>query len=117
MEERTIGQRFHIDFPLLFGIIVLCSIGLIILYSAGGQNADLVYRQAIKLTIALVAMMIVAQLPPTEIARWSLWLYICGIVLLVLVIFYGDMGKGAQRWLDLKIFRFQPSELMKLSVP
>lgn len=117
MEERTLGQRFHIDFPLLFGILVLCTIGLIILYSASGQDIDLIYRQAVKLAIAIVGMLIVAQLPPTEIARWSLWLYLFGIVLLVLVIFYGDVGKGAQRWLDLKIFRFQPSELMKLSVP
>ncbi len=117
MEERTLGQRLHIDFPLLFGILVLCVIGLIVIYSAGGQDIDLVYRQAVKLMIALVGMFIVAQLPPAEIARWSLWLYLFGIILLVLVIFYGDIGKGAQRWLDLKAFRFQPSELMKLSVP
>jgi rod shape determining protein RodA len=117
MEEQTLGQRLHIDFPLLFGILTLCSIGLIVIYSAGGQDIDLVYRQAVKLLIAIVGMLIVAQIPPAEIARWSLWLYLFGIVLLILVIFFGDVGKGAQRWLDLKIFRFQPSELMKLSVP
>lgn len=117
MEERSLGQRLHIDFPLLLGILVLCVIGLIVIYSAGGQDISLVYRQAVKLMIALVGMVIVAQLSPAEISRWSLWLYIFGIILLVLVIFYGDIGKGAQRWLDLKIFRFQPSELMKLSVP
>jgi rod shape determining protein RodA len=117
LEEQSLGQRLHIDFPLLFGILVLCVIGLVVIYSAGGQDIGLVYRQAVKLTIALLGMVIVAQLPPAEIARWSLWLYLFGIVLLVLVIFFGDMGKGAQRWLDLKVFRFQPSELMKLSVP
>jgi len=117
LEERSFGQRLHIDFPLLFGILVLCVIGLFVIYSAGGQDIDLVYRQAVKLVIALVGMVIVAQLSPAEIARWSLWLYLFGIILLVLVIFFGDIGKGAQRWLDLKIFRFQPSELLKLSVP
>lgn len=117
MEEQSLGQRLHIDFPLFFGILVLCIIGLVVIYSAGGQDMSLVYRQAVKLLIALVGMVIVAQLPPAEIARWSFGLYVFGIVLLILVIFYGDVGKGAQRWLDLKIFRFQPSELMKLSVP
>jgi rod shape determining protein RodA len=117
LEEQSIGQRLHIDFPLFFGILVLCIIGLVVIYSAGGQDINLVYRQAVKLLIALVGMVIVAQLPPAEIARWSFGLFLFGIVLLILVIFYGDVGKGAQRWLDLKIFRFQPSELMKLSVP
>ncbi len=117
MEQQTLGQRLHIDFPLLLGIVALCSIGLVVLYSASNQNIDLVYRQAIKLVIAMVIMLVVAQLPPADIARSSLWLYLIGIVLLILVLFYGDVGKGAQRWLDLKIFRFQPSELMKLSVP
>ena len=117
MEEQDLSQRLHIDFPLLLGIFILCLIGLVVLYSAGGQDLDLVYRQAIKLAIAFVGMIIVAQLPPPEIERWSLWLFVFGIILLVLVIFFGDMGKGAQRWLDLKLFRFQPSELMKLTVP
>ncbi len=117
MEEQSLGQRLHIDFPLFFGILVLCIIGLVVIYSAGGQDMNLVYRQAVKLLIALVGMVIIAQLPPAEIARWSIGLYLFGIVLLILVIFYGDVGKGAQRWLDLKIFRFQPSEIMKLSVP
>ncbi len=117
MEEQSLGQRLHIDFPLFFGILVLCLIGLVVIYSAGGQDMNLVYRQAVKLLIALVGMVIVAQLPPAEIARWAFGLFLFGIVLLILVIFYGDVGKGAQRWLDLKIFRFQPSELMKLSVP
>jgi rod shape determining protein RodA len=117
LEEQSLGQRLHIDFPLFFGILVLCIIGLVVIYSAGGQDINLVYRQAVKLLIALVGMVIIAQLPPAELARWSFRLYLIGIILLVLVIFYGDVGKGAQRWLDLKVFRFQPSELMKLSVP
>ena len=117
MEERTLAQRLHIDIPLLAGILVLCAIGLVVLYSAGNQNIELVYRQAIKLAIAIAGMLLIAQLPPAEIARWTFALYVFGIILLVAVIFYGDIGKGAQRWLDLKVFRFQPSEIMKLSVP
>ena len=117
MEERGLAQRLHIDIPLLLGILVLCAIGLVVLYSAGNQNIELVYRQGIKLGVAIVGMLLIAQVPPAELARWSVGLYMFGIILLVAVLFYGDIGKGAQRWLDLKVFRFQPSELMKVSVP
>lgn len=117
MEEQSLSQRLHIDLPLLIGILVLCLIGLVVLYSAGNQDIALVYRQAVKLLIAFIGMIFVAQLSPAVLERWSLWLFLLSIILLMLVIFYGDVGKGAQRWLDLKIFRFQPSELMKLTVP
>lgn len=117
MEERGLAQRLHIDIPLLLGILVLCAIGLVVLYSAGNQNIELVYRQGLKLGVAIVGMLLIAQVPPAELARWSVGLYMFGIILLVAVLFYGDIGKGAQRWLDLKVFRFQPSELMKVSVP
>ena len=117
MEQRTLAQKLHIDIPLLLGILILCAVGLIVLYSAGNQNIELIYRQTIKFAIAIALMLLIAQLPPAEIARWSVGLYILGIILLIAVIFFGDVGKGAQRWLDIKVFRFQPSELMKLSVP
>jgi len=117
LEEKNLGQRLHIDFPLFFGILILSTLGLVVIYSAGGQDMELVYRQAIKLVIALAGMVIIAQLSPSKIARWSFNLYLIGLILLIIVIFYGDVGKGAQRWLDLKLFRFQPSELMKLTVP
>ncbi|MEM7026977.1 MAG: rod shape-determining protein RodA [Pseudomonadota bacterium] len=117
MEERSLAQKLHIDIPLLLGILVLCIVGLIVLYSASNQNIELIYRQSIKFAIAIAVMLLIAQLSPAEIARWSVGIYILGILLLITVIFFGDVGKGAQRWLDIGIFRFQPSELMKLAVP
>jgi len=91
--------------------------GLIVLYSASGQNIDIVYSQATKLFIAILCMILVAQVPPANLNRLCLLLYLFGIILLLLVAAFGDVGKGAQRWLDLKILRFQPSELMKIAVP
>lgn len=117
MEERTVAQKLHIDMPLLFGIVVLCSIGLVVLYSAGGQNLHLVIRQAVIMTVALLLMFLTAQINPYQLQRWSIWFYLLGIILLIIVLFAGYTGKGAQRWLDLGLFRFQPSELMKLGVP
>ncbi len=116
-QQQSLIQRLHLDIPLLLLILVLCTFGLVVIYSAGGQNINLVYEQIFKLLFAMTIMMMIAQLSPAVIARSALWLYLLSIILLLLVMFYGDVGKGAQRWLDLKIFRFQPSELMKLSVP
>tara|TARA_B110001454_G_scaffold129361_1_gene120593 strand:- start:389 stop:1480 length:1092 start_codon:yes stop_codon:yes gene_type:complete len=117
MNEYSLGYRIHVDFILLFLIFILCLCGLVLLYSASGQNIDLVYSQMIKLLIALLCMILIAQFPPENLDRLSISLYIFGIILLLFVIAFGDSGKGAQRWLDLKIVRFQPSELMKIAVP
>jgi rod shape determining protein RodA len=117
MEEKSIAQHLHIDVSLLFGLIVLCGIGLVVLYSAGGQDLEIVLRQSIHMVIALLLMIAVAQITPIQLERWSLWIYLAGILLLITVLVAGHTGKGAQRWLDLVLFRFQPSELMKLAVP
>ncbi len=117
MSEYTLSNRVHIDFILTTLIFSLCSFGIIILYSASGQNIDLVYSQIAKLFIALLCMILVAQIPPANLNRLSLLLYVLGVILLIFVIIFGDIGKGAQRWLDLKVLRFQPSELMKIAVP
>ncbi|MCH7694752.1 MAG: rod shape-determining protein RodA [Proteobacteria bacterium] len=117
MDDRSLSQRLHMDIPLLAGLLILSGLGLVVLYSAAGQENSLMYRQVIRLALAFLLMFIVAQLPPAQLARWSLFLYLIGVLLLVLVLFLGDYGKGAQRWLDLGVFRFQPSELMKLTVP
>lgn len=117
MEARTLGQRLHLDWPLLAALLLLSGLGLLALYSAGNQDPGLLYRQSVKLGLALGAMWAVAQVPPARLAGWSIWIYAGGILLLLLVFFFGDMGKGAQRWLDLRLVRFQPSEFMKLALP
>jgi len=116
-EQQSLSQRLHLDVPLCFGLLVLCGLGLMVLYSAGGEDLSIIIRQAIRMGIAFVCMFLIAQLPPAVIERWSLWLFITGIATLVMVLWVGHVGKGAQRWLDMGFFRFQPSELMKLSVP
>ncbi len=108
---------FHIDLPLLAGLLLLCGFGLIVLYSASGENLQQVQGQAVRLLIAFVAMLGVAQLSPATLRRWSPWLYLVGLLLLIAVLVFGEIGKGAQRWLDLGLLRFQPSEMVKLAVP
>ena len=112
----TILQRLYLDGPLLGGLLLICALGLVVLYSAVAQNMDLWLQQCIRLFVALAAMVVVAQLPPDFLRRWTPWGYLFGLVLLVLVLVTGEVGQGAQRWLDIGI-RFQPSEIMKLAVP
>ncbi|MEW5755634.1 MAG: rod shape-determining protein RodA [Pseudomonadota bacterium] len=111
------AQIFHLDIPLLLGLVTLCIAGLLILYSASGQDLVMVERQLVRLTLGFAVMAAIAQLRPTTLLRWTPWLYGVGVILLIAVFFFGDIGKGAQRWLELGPFRFQPSELMKLAVP
>jgi len=107
----------HLDLPLLTGLILLSGFGLVVLYSASGQDMEQIQRQLIRLALAFLVMVVVAQIPSVQLRRWSPWLYGAGLVMLSLVLLMGEIGKGAQRWLDLGLFRFQPSELTKLAVP
>lgn len=107
----------HIDLPLLTGLLLLAFLGLAVLYSAGDQQMVLLNKQMIRLGVGFAAMILIAQLHPQHLRRWSPWIYLLGILMLMAVILVGEQGKGAQRWLDLGIVRFQPSEMFKLSLP
>ena len=111
-----IMRRLNIDGPLLGALLLTSGLGLVVLYSAVGENMELWLQQCVRLFVALVAMLIVAQLPPDLMRRWTPWGYLIGLILLILVLQSGEVSQGAQRWLDLGI-RFQPSEIMKLAVP
>ena len=117
MKQQSLVQRLHIDGPLLLGILALSLLGYVVLYSAGDQDMDLIIRRSIHLATALVVMFAIAQVPPARLSGASFWFYLVSLGLLVMVLFFGEMGKGAQRWLGLGPFRFQPSELMKLALP
>jgi rod shape determining protein RodA len=110
-------SKLHLDGPLLAGLFAVSGAGLVILYSAGGQSEELLMRQVFRIGFAFGVMLAAAQIPPNFLRMWSPWLYLFGVVLLGFVLVGGDVGKGAQRWLDLGVVRFQPSEIMKLAVP
>jgi rod shape determining protein RodA len=116
-ETRTLWQRLHLDLPLLVGLVTLSGIGLMVLYSAGGESTGTVIRQAIRLAVAFSVMLAVAQINPRHLFHWSPWLYLAGLFLLLAVLYIGDVAQGAQRWLRLGPVNFQPSELAKLTVP
>jgi rod shape determining protein RodA len=110
-------QRAHIDLPLLVTVLLLAGLGLVVLYSAGGQDPGLLQRQAVRLAAGLVMLLVLAQVPPYLLRMWTPWIFLIGMLLLLAVLGLGVMGKGAQRWLSLGPVRFQPSEMMKIAVP
>ncbi|MDZ7662031.1 rod shape-determining protein RodA [Thiohalophilus sp.] len=114
---RQILQRLHLDLPLLLALLILAVIGGFVLYSASDRDTELLVRHALRFLIGFVIMVSLAQLQPETIRFWSPWLFSIGLILLFAVLLFGQSGGGAQRWLNFGLFRFQPSEIMKIAVP
>ncbi|QIT56446.1 rod shape-determining protein RodA [Aquisalimonas sp. 2447] len=114
----SVLQRvLHLDVQLVTALLLLSCAGIAVLYSATNQSMDAVQNQVIRLSAAFTGMVVMAQIPPDTLRRWTPWVFLGGLVMLVLVLLVGTVGQGAQRWLDLGLFRFQPAELMKLAIP
>jgi len=112
-----IWRCLHIDMPLLIGLLLLIIMGLFVLYSASNKNLTLISQQLIRISIAFGIMFIVAQIPPRKYKTWAPWVFAISLVLLLVVLIIGAIGKGAQRWLSFGLISFQPSEIMKLAMP
>ncbi len=98
-------------------LTILCGVGLFVLYSAADGGREMVVSQSIRLGIGFAALILLAQVSAKKLLHWSPWLYLVGLILLLMVTLFGYSGKGAQRWLDLGVIQFQPSELVKIFLP
>jgi len=110
-------RKLHIDIPLFLILLLICAVSFVILYSAGGQDTGLLIRHASRMGLAMLLMIGLAHVNPRRFQSFSVALFTLCILLLVAVMIMGQIGKGAQRWLDLGFFRFQPSEFTKISAP
>jgi len=110
-------EALHLDGPLMLSVLAVCVAGLVVLFSAAGEDLGVFLRQAARVALGFGVMIAVAQIPPRILRAGAPWLYALGVLLLVAVAITGDIAMGAQRWLDLGIVRFQPSEIMKIAVP
>jgi len=108
---------FVVDMPLLLILFAIVGLGMVVLFSAVSKDPGLLLRQGMRFGVGLAAFFVVAQIPPHYLRIFTPWLYFLGVGLLLVVAVEGEIGKGAQRWLDLGFVRFQPSELLKLAVP
>lgn len=111
-------DRLHVDPILVILLTVVIAFGLVVLRSAVGGNEPLYEAQLQRIGVAYIVLIVAAQIPPHFYLRMAPLIYLLGLLFLVLVLFFGAIVKGSQRWLDIPgLFRFQPSELMKLAVP
>ncbi len=116
---RTLARDIfsNIDYPLLILLLALSCLSLIILYSSGGQGSELLWKQGWRLAIGFVCFIVFASVPLIVYRRWAWLLYAAGLILLIFVLIVGEVGRGAQRWLNLWLLSFQPSEILKFAVP
>ena len=118
----TAGTRalraLGLDGPLIGVLALIVCIGILVVYSASGQNVKMVEHHLGNIAIAVTALLVLAKFSSPQYLRlFTPAMYITGILLLAVVAVTGHIGKGAQRWLDIGPLRFQPSEIMKLAVP
>ncbi|MBD9354855.1 rod shape-determining protein RodA [Methylomonas albis] len=110
-------RKLHIDIPLFIGLLLICAASFVILYSAGGQEVPLLIRHATRMGFAILLMIVLAHINPRRFQSFSVALFSVCVLLLLAVAVMGQISMGAQRWLDLGFFRFQPSEFTKISAP
>src|ERR1700735_1168272 len=115
--SRTL-RALGLDGPLTGVLAIIVLLGILVVYSASGQNLKMVEHHLGNIAIAVTTMLVLAKFATPQYLRiFSPVAYIIGVILLVVVDVTGHIGKGAQRWLDVGFMRFQPSEIMKLAVP
>ena len=114
---RTL-RALGLDGPLTGILAIILCIGVLVVYSASGQNIRMVEHHLANTAIAVAALLALARLATPQYLRlFAPLAYVIVVLLLVVVAVTGHIGKGAQRWLDVGFMRFQPSEIMKLAVP
>ncbi|NJD34525.1 MAG: rod shape-determining protein RodA [Betaproteobacteria bacterium] len=113
---RDLLQRLvaPIDGPLMViaGLLLLLAVGVM-----GSASPERLNAQLLNVAVAIVLMRVLAQVPPQRLMHLAVPVYLLGMLLLVAVALFGDVSKGARRWLNLGFMRVQPSELMKIAMP
>ncbi|MBO0362983.1 peptidoglycan glycosyltransferase MrdB [Yersinia enterocolitica subsp. palearctica] len=117
-QKGSLWYKMHIDLPFLLCVLALLAYSAFVMWSASGQDMGMMERKVGQIAMGLIVMLVMAQIPPRVYESWAKpYLYFVCVILLVLVDAFGQISKGAQRWLDLGFIRFQPSEIAKIAVP
>ena len=123
MSPRSLIERTfdifarRLDGPLMVTLTVLAALSLAVVFSASGQSMDRALGQGRNFALALVVLWVVANVPPQQLMRLAIPIYMVGLGLLISVALFGEIRNGARRWLNLGIATGQPSEIMKIGVP
>ena len=103
-----------LDPGLFLFTLVLLAYASVVLISASPQRLQ---AHALNLGVAVAYLLIAAHTTPQRFRSIAPWLYLLGVMLLIAVALFGDVSKGARRWLNLGFIRVQPSELLKIAMP
>ncbi len=107
----------HVNWPLVLLLAAVASVGFLMLYSVAGGRIDVWAEPQMKrFAIGLVGMLAIGFVPIWFWRNVSAVAYLGSLLLLVAVELFGDIGMGAQRWLEIGPLRLQPSELMKIAL-
>lgn len=109
-------KRPRVDLALLAALLAVAAAGLVVLFSASAEDPGQVVNQTLRLMLGFAVLFVFARIPPTVFRTWTPWFYVITVLLLVAVLVFGE-GRGAHRWLDFRVVRFQPSEFAKLALP
>jgi rod shape determining protein RodA len=114
---RPLQKLRLISWPMILLAGLVAGIGFVMLYSAAGGSFDpWADRQMIRFVVGVLLMIGVAIVDLRVWLRNAYFIYLGALLLLIGVEIAGDIGMGAQRWIDLGIFQLQPSELMKVAL-
>jgi rod shape determining protein RodA len=121
VERPTLWQRVRpvllgFDPTLMVAVLLLCGIGLTIMYSAGYDYGTRFADHARNMGLAFLVLFVVAQISPQQLMRLAVPIYTIGVALLIATALFGITKKGATRWLNVGVV-IQPSEVMKLAMP
>ena len=111
------GLTDRIDGPLMLVTLIIMGFGLATIYSATHDASDRTTAQVMNMLVGIGVMWAVAQIPPQKLMRFAVPLYVLGVILLVLVFFFGIKVNGARRWLSIGFTRIQPAEILKIAMP
>ena len=103
-----------LDGPLMLVVLGILGFATVVMVSASPERLGTL---GLNIAVAFAVMWVAASLPPQRMMSIALPLYILGVLLLVGVALFGDVSKGARRWLNIGVARIQPSELMKIAMP
>jgi len=107
----------YLNWPLALLLVAVASIGFLMLYSVAGGNIERWAEPQMKrFGAGFFAMIVVAMVPIWFWRNVSAVAYTISLILLLAVELFGEVGMGAQRWINLGFMRLQPSELMKITL-
>ena len=110
-------KKIYLDPYIFIGISLLAMVGVLILFSASEGDTTIVFKQSIYVVLGLILFLFVSQPDPDIYRRFSPLILFGTLVLVFIAYFFGPEINGARRWIRLFGFSFQPSELLKISLP